>query len=254
MSGTDWYTLTQNTKARASEVLANMEWYQGNFVPFDVGSKTNAVYDLGEASYKWRNLYISDKIYLGTTTSYIHADSTNSIQVVTNDSPVMTFNLSQQSVIPTTTRYLSIPPSAFVQYAPGNDYFIGGSAFAEATITSSNWVSAPVFLPNNATIISLKGFWVKDTQTSNCYTRLYRVDPTVGTVTANTIASINLNDYFDTITGIGFLNTETSDITLGTIDNSSYLYHIQSKIGRGNPGVNECFGFIIKYTITEPLP
>lgn len=59
MAGTTWPALTAGSKAKASDVENKFDWIEGSIVPMNAGSKTNAAYDLGEASYKWKDLYLS---------------------------------------------------------------------------------------------------------------------------------------------------------------------------------------------------
>ena len=65
MAGTTWPVLTAGNKAKGSEVEAKFDWIEGSIIPMNAGSKTNAVYDLGEASYKWRDGYFSRNLYVG---------------------------------------------------------------------------------------------------------------------------------------------------------------------------------------------
>jgi hypothetical protein len=64
MAGTSWINFVANTKARADDVNHNFDWLEGSLVPMNSGSKTNGVYDLGENTYRWHNLYLSNNFYI----------------------------------------------------------------------------------------------------------------------------------------------------------------------------------------------
>lgn len=70
MAGTTWPNLLAGRKAKASEVENKFDWIEGSIVPMSMGNKTNAAYDLGEASYRWKTLYLSDKINYSLTKNY----------------------------------------------------------------------------------------------------------------------------------------------------------------------------------------
>lgn len=59
MAGTTWPSLVAGTKAKASDVENKFDWIEGSIVPMNAGDKTNAAYDLGESSYRWKDLYMT---------------------------------------------------------------------------------------------------------------------------------------------------------------------------------------------------
>lgn len=65
MSGSAWPALVAGAKAKASEVEAKFDWMEGDIVPMSGGTKTDATYDLGESSFRWRDARISRNIYAG---------------------------------------------------------------------------------------------------------------------------------------------------------------------------------------------
>lgn len=67
MAGSTWTAFAPQTKIRSSEVNANFDWIEGSLVPMNAGSKTNTIYDLGEASNRWRDLFLGQNIYLYNT-------------------------------------------------------------------------------------------------------------------------------------------------------------------------------------------
>lgn len=67
---TAFYTFTQNTKARASQVNTNFNVLRGHIIPIDPNTTTSVdnTYDLGSSEYNWRTVYAGD-IDLRTSTS-----------------------------------------------------------------------------------------------------------------------------------------------------------------------------------------
>jgi len=64
MAGTSWPNLVAGQKAKASEIELKFDWLEGSLVPMSGGNKTNTAYDLGEFSYRWRDLYIGRYGYI----------------------------------------------------------------------------------------------------------------------------------------------------------------------------------------------
>jgi hypothetical protein len=64
MAGTTWPSLTPNTKARASDVEAKFDWIEGDIVPMVNGTRVDNAYDLGDATYRWRDIRIARQILL----------------------------------------------------------------------------------------------------------------------------------------------------------------------------------------------
>jgi len=56
MAGSSWPALVAGAKAKASEVEAKFDWVEGDIVPMIGGTKTDATYDLGESSFRWRDI------------------------------------------------------------------------------------------------------------------------------------------------------------------------------------------------------
>lgn len=65
MSGTSWPSLSAGAKAKASEVELKFDWLEGDLEPMSGGTKTNAAYDIGTSSFKWRNAYLSGQLLSG---------------------------------------------------------------------------------------------------------------------------------------------------------------------------------------------
>lgn len=72
MAGSSWNVFSPNTKAKSSEVNANFDWIEGDLVPMNAGSKTNAAYNLGEQANAWKIGYI-DQIVMGDILSVTSA-------------------------------------------------------------------------------------------------------------------------------------------------------------------------------------
>lgn len=68
---TSFYSFTQNTKARASQVNTNFSTFRGHIVPVDPNTATaiHNTYDLGSTEYRWRNVYSRSIDLLTNTTS-----------------------------------------------------------------------------------------------------------------------------------------------------------------------------------------
>ena len=113
MSGTNWTNLTANVLARAADVNMDLDWFQGTFTPNFEGSKTDGAYDLGESSYMWRDGYFRDKVYLGTTTSFIFRDTDGSVKIYnSNTAGVVLKNTGYTSFPGLTWAYYSLNPTA----------------------------------------------------------------------------------------------------------------------------------------------
>ncbi len=74
MAGTTWPSLVVGSKAKASEVEAKFEWSEQHIVPHNAGTKTDATYDVGETSFRFRNGYFSGRLVVG-------AGATNSLSL-----------------------------------------------------------------------------------------------------------------------------------------------------------------------------
>jgi len=68
MSGSTWPTLVAGARAKASEVEAKFDWVEQDFVPMASGTKTDAAYDLGTSSFRWRDGYFSRQVTAGNGT------------------------------------------------------------------------------------------------------------------------------------------------------------------------------------------
>lgn len=78
MSGTLWPALVAGAKAKASEVESKFDWIEGDLVPMTGGTKTDASYDLGTASFRWRSLYVSN---VATFDNYIKVTGASAVAV-----------------------------------------------------------------------------------------------------------------------------------------------------------------------------
>ncbi len=75
---TDWPALTDGKKAKASEVETKFDWLEGTLYPMKDGEFTTAAYDVGSATYRWRNGYFQTVVIGGSTlgASAVNAPST----------------------------------------------------------------------------------------------------------------------------------------------------------------------------------
>lgn len=69
MAGTSWPSLVAGARAKASEVEAKFDWVEGDFVPMSAGSKADATYDLGESTFRWRDVHFSRQTLGGNGTA-----------------------------------------------------------------------------------------------------------------------------------------------------------------------------------------
>ena len=62
MAGTSWPSLVAGARAKASEVESKFDWIEQDLVPMAGGSKADATYDLGQSTFRWRDIYYSRQI------------------------------------------------------------------------------------------------------------------------------------------------------------------------------------------------
>lgn len=97
MAGSSWPALIAGARAKASEVEAKFDWIEGDVVPMTGGVKTDATYDLGESSFRWRDVYWSRQAlaavgsvgtpsysFAGRTTDGWFSPSANQITITLN--------------------------------------------------------------------------------------------------------------------------------------------------------------------------
>jgi hypothetical protein len=65
MAGSSWPALVANQRAKASEVEAKFDWVEADIVPMVAGTRTDATYDLGTSSHRWRDGYFSGNLIHG---------------------------------------------------------------------------------------------------------------------------------------------------------------------------------------------
>ena len=69
MAGSAWNVFAPLTKIKSSTHNQNFEWIQGNIVPMSLGNTTDAAYDLGQTTARWRRGLYSDGIMVGQATT-----------------------------------------------------------------------------------------------------------------------------------------------------------------------------------------
>ncbi len=57
MAGSSWTTFTPGTRIKSTPVNENFEWSNQHIVPHNGANKTDGVYDLGESTARWRQIY-----------------------------------------------------------------------------------------------------------------------------------------------------------------------------------------------------
>lgn len=65
MAGSTWPALVANQRAKASDVEAKFDWVETDIVPMTGGTRTDASYDLGTSSHRWRDGFFSRNIVHG---------------------------------------------------------------------------------------------------------------------------------------------------------------------------------------------
>jgi hypothetical protein len=202
--------------------------------------------------YNGTNLLINPKAvgsgYLGVSgnigigANYISNDGDNEGISIDSSGNV---TVSGTITIPTTTRYYSVSPAAFVPLNDSSLWQING-VFVVCSDTSTVTLYAPVNLPHNAIITKLTMDW-------------YRVDAAAsGTgdlVRGKSDGSSTIMASADSDSSSGYHSVEDSSIVNPTVDNTDYQYFITITL---NP--NDTFDEVrflraqIDYTIDKPLP
>jgi len=146
-------------------------------------------------------------------------------------------------ILPTTTRYYSIPTSAFI---PSKDYtgYDRGFSFLYPTSGPAEFL-APVNLPHGAVIKELQ-VTVADDSTSNILVYLY-----------NTNLSTGNNGQYASLSSAGIAEVGTvSSATLSvSVNNQTYAYMVRVYFpSRGSANGFCVMSARIKYTVTTPLP
>lgn len=231
MAGTSWPSLIAGNKAKASEVEDKFDWIEGSIVPMNAGNKTNAVYDLGESSYRWKTIYGVDLNLSGNITCL----------TLTTDEIVLT----------TTTRYYSIPPILTPRVISSlSSWYNDGYQFLGYDINPASAV-CPIHLPHNAIITGAKAKMWRITSGSSIIASIERINLTSGTHGLFFVGTATATE----------INTKTTvlfqDLTGTTIDNEKYAYYFKINFdieGSIPGGAIKFYGSRITYTITTPLP
>lgn len=70
MAGTTWNIFTPGARSKGSQVDANFDWIEGDFLPMAGGTKFSNTYDLGSASFTWRDAHIGRNLIGGSVTDF----------------------------------------------------------------------------------------------------------------------------------------------------------------------------------------
>ncbi|NQU99953.1 MAG: hypothetical protein HQ538_04395 [Parcubacteria group bacterium] len=229
--------------------------------------QTTAIYDLGTSSNRFRNIYLEGNI---TTNGGIDITSedvtiTNGGLSITNGNLIGAGIVSSENIMNNSitgddistsadlsvenigyssaqTRYWSISGNSFLPIDDSTTYTINlNKSYLSST---SNYMLAPVNLPNGAVVTSLRVHYY-DNNAAAFTTRLYRDNKNSeddSDLMASVATSTNDTDWH---------TSSDSSIDDATIDNSVYAYYVRIS----SLFVNLRLGGVdILYTVTNPLP
>ncbi len=145
--------------------------------------------------------------------------------------------------IPTTTRYYSIPTSAW-RPSNSNVHFdiSGNNNLWTLNFPGDTYFYAPVYLPHGAVVTEFRA-WLYDNAIITDFD-VYLCRQT-GEVT-DQMASITTSGH-----SFELLQYYNSSIVYPTVDNQNYAYFVLGILNSGEQWLNQV---LITYTITEPLP
>ena len=138
------------------------------------------------------------------------------------------------------TGYIIIPPAAFTCYDNNKEYFNRGDLIS-ATDIINTWVSfyAPVYLPDNVTVVNVTSYWM-DNSTGSAALNLHRISLASG---GGNIMSEN--DTYWQSTQRNYLSDNTIDSPV--IDNQNYMYFFHMHLNSNM----YFYGVKIEYTYTQ---
>jgi hypothetical protein len=136
-------------------------------------------------------------------------------------------------------RYISIHPSAFQIDPSGITYVTETALNGEG----NGWT--PVYLPDNATILSVSVYGNKmgDHLTGSVTATLYRIN--MATLTKEELFRATLPSGYSTAYQTGEDTTLNSGSAL--VDNNNYWYYLKAHYGQARPGGAYFYGAKIKY-------
>jgi len=257
MAGTTWPALTAGEKATASKVEAKFDWIEGSLVPMLGGAKTTGAYDLGEASYCWGTGYINNIVSQKITNSNTMQSGYIAVQTIWAQQMSVT-SLYAVNIFSTTAKEITLDnvKTRYCVLGPGN-FVAGENIGTYKVIITPNYVNvytlgsnviAPVNLPQGASITAFKVWYylLNVSDPGDIYFDLCRAEHTSTSYT--TMGSLQ-----NGTAGSGYYNTQTTALTLTSIDNSQYMYSVYAENTRGGSPV-QIHGALITYEIKGTLP
>lgn len=223
-SGTStWPTLTAGNKARASEVETKFDWLEANILPMLGGSTTDAVYDLGNTTTRWRDIYLTG---IRFTTLNLYASATAAVTI--NAAGIISIDLqSSARAARTTVQTLTSATDTKIQfqteqYDTRAEYDNVTNFRFSATVAGKYFVHSNVDVQNiafNTTTTHLIKIYINGVEFS-----AYRFSPvsTAINISVSDILNLAANDYIEIFVN-ATVNTTTNFplVTQGT--GNSYL-------------------------------
>lgn len=230
MAGTSWPVLTAGSKAKASEVEAKFDWIEGSIVPMNAGSKTDAVYDIGEIAKRFNNGYIKNIV-----SSSITADT-----IITTTITVDT--IAYSSAVADYAAFTGAG-HADPNYQDYQGLAVRGLYFGSIDASATTSVVGDMLLPQGVTIAEVTARWYRDT--SAAYGSFGVVRKVAGSVDVLCTANSNVTSGYQAVT--------TTSMTFSTIDNNVYRYYYYWHLAPEDTVNDVGFGgFTVKFTKTQP--
>lgn len=151
--------------------------------------------------------------------------------------------------INSTTRSLSVPPTAFIPTSSSSAYFVDATGLQNtATALTETFYYAPISLPDGATITGVSMRYLNDSTDDNITLELHRVTLSSASLSASVVA---------TAAGASSLIRTANSAALNVaIDNSTTSYSLAAhwKAPFGGASHIKLIHVRVDYTITSPLP
>ena len=150
-------------------------------------------------------------------------------------------------VVVAQTRYLAVPPAAFVPVAGTVTAFeINNGRVISANTTEVSFV-ASVNLPHGAIVTLFRAWWFRNDSSAAGTCALQHNASNSNTATEMGAANSNASS--------GYHSVDDTSISDATIDNSGYSYGVAITLTPNDSQGDVYFmGALIQYTITTPLP
>lgn len=233
---TAFYTFTQNTKARASQVNTNFNVLRGHIIPIDPNTTTSVdnTYDLGSSEHRWRTGYFGSLNIISNTTTgkdlaIVGNTSTTDPAFVFNISGNESFRINSIGAATATVSPVALKTRAVYNgvtaAVSGLAFSAGATATTDlSTYSSTNIVGSTLTILTTGRAVEV-GFFTSDPG-QNPINLLLSASTTAATVTCDIsftmflyrdtttaiVAKINydhtINNVISTSSGFGFLRRE----------------------------------------------